>query len=214
MEIRRYIALLRTWGWLPLLAIIVSGSAAYIVSRNTTPIYRASARLLIDEAPGATSGNDYSQILLEQKLAATYVELLETRPILQKTIEELHLATTVERLASKISVSAPQDTQILAVSVEDSDPKRAEETANTLAKVFIEDNIERQSGRFSEVIENREEAYNLLREQVDQLEAEIDNFGAAETPEETRTLSELEQQLREAKNRATINFDEVERLSK
>ena len=130
MEIKRYFELLWRWAWLIILGAIIAGTAAYLISRNTTPVYQASAKLLIDEAPGSASGNDYSQILLEQRLAQTYVEILTTEPILTETIERLDLPyDSPGELAARTTVSAPPETQIIIVSIEDIDPQRAADTA-------------------------------------------------------------------------------------
>ncbi|MCZ7667066.1 MAG: Wzz/FepE/Etk N-terminal domain-containing protein [Chloroflexi bacterium] len=53
MVIKEYIALVWRWAWLIVLGILVAAAAAFIVSKNTTPVYRASSRLLIDQAPGS-----------------------------------------------------------------------------------------------------------------------------------------------------------------
>ena len=53
MELRKYIALMMEWWWLVVLAMLVSGASAYAVSASQQSVYRANARLLIDEAPGA-----------------------------------------------------------------------------------------------------------------------------------------------------------------
>ncbi len=68
MEIKRYFSLLWRWSWLIIGGAVLAGGLAYLVNINTPPVYSASARLLIDEGPGSSSGNDYSQILLEERL--------------------------------------------------------------------------------------------------------------------------------------------------
>ena len=140
MEIKQYIALIWHWAWLIILGALLAGATAFFVNRQTTPVYSASSRLLIDEAPGTNSGNEYSQVLMEQRLALTYVELMTTRPILEKTVEVLDLPFNSNVLSGMIAVSAPHDTQILNVSVQDTDPERAAAIANTLGDVFIAEN--------------------------------------------------------------------------
>jgi non-specific protein-tyrosine kinase len=157
MEIQRYLALFIRWIWLVLLGAVIAGGTAYLISKNTTPVYRTSSRLLIDEAPGGSAGNDYSQILLEQRLAQTYVEIMTTRPVLLETIERLELPFTPEKLGRMLSVSAPQDTKIVVISVEDTDPLRAADIANTLGEVFISQTEARENLRYAEPIANWQE---------------------------------------------------------
>ncbi len=142
MELKNYFSLIWRWAWLIILGIIIAAGAAFVVSKNTTPIYQSTSRLLIDQAPGAGSGNDYTQILVEERLAQTYVELLKTDPIINKTIEQLGLESelSANQLKGKISVSAPQETQINIISVQDIDAERAALISNTVGQVFISEN--------------------------------------------------------------------------
>lgn len=80
MEIRKYMNLARTWAWLLIAIIGITGITAYFIGRNTPPVYLASTLILIDEAPGGNAGNQYAELLVEQQLATTYAELLERRP--------------------------------------------------------------------------------------------------------------------------------------
>ncbi|MCA9977831.1 MAG: hypothetical protein KC413_18855, partial [Anaerolineales bacterium] len=157
MEIKRYIALVWRWAWLIILGVVVAGGSAFLVSTNTTPIYRASARFLIDEAPRGGSSNEYAQILLEERLAQTYVQIIETNSVLEETLNRLEKpVASVQQLAGMVSVSAPQDTQILIINVEDTDRQRAAVIANTVGEVFIEQNLERENQRYAEPIANWE----------------------------------------------------------
>jgi non-specific protein-tyrosine kinase len=121
-EIKEYAAIIWHWAWLIILGTLVAGGVAYLYSSNQTPIYSASARLLIDEAPGSNSGNDYSQLLLEQQMAATYIELIRTRPVMEEVIERLDLDFTPGELSGRVSVNVPVDTQILVITVNDERP--------------------------------------------------------------------------------------------
>ena len=212
MEMRHYLNLLRRKTWLILIAMIISGGSAYLVSKNTAPTYQASTRLLIDEAPGSNAGNEYAQLLLEQQLAGTYVELLQTRPVLEKTIAELGLNTSVDALASEISVSTPQDSKILGIQVRNHDSNRAAAIANTLAQVFIQDNEERQSQRYAESIQKRQQLLDDLADQIEALETEISSYGEVDTPERQAAYDRLQTNLRETQIKYTQNFQDLEDL--
>lgn len=212
MVIKEYIALVWRWAWLIVLGILVAAAAAFIVSKNTTPVYRASSRLLIDQAPGTGSGNEYTQILVEQRLAQTYVELLNTEPVLEETIERLDLPYTPGQLKGKISVSAPQDTQIINISVEDTNPQRAALIANTLGEVFISQNQERESRRFADPIENWEARLQELGNEIESLQIQISDVGEATTAAERATLSRLQTNLNEAQVQYTDVFNNLNQL--
>ncbi len=194
MEIRRYLTLLQRRWWLVLLAAVTAGATAFFVSIYTTPVYRASAQFLIDELPG-TSDNEYNQVLLEQRLAQTYVEIIKMPSVLDETIRQLGLPYSPRQLEEMASVSVLRDTQIIDVSVEDTDPDRAANIANTMGQVFIEQNQERENARYAEPIANWEERASEISDDILALEAEIRRENPANTPEEQAALSRMETQL-------------------
>ena len=212
MVLKNYISLVWHWAWLIILGIIVAAAAAFVVSKNTTPVYQSTSRLLIDQAPGAGSGNDYTQILVEERLAQTYVELLNTTPILEETISQLGLPFTTGQLKGKISVSAPQDTQIIIIRVEDTEPDRAALIANTLGDVFIIQNQNRESLRYAEPISNWENRLQIVGDDIETIETEINAIGEAITAEEKATLSRLETNLNEAQIQYTEIFNNLNGL--
>ncbi|MBK7918643.1 MAG: polysaccharide biosynthesis tyrosine autokinase [Chloroflexi bacterium] len=212
MALKDYFSLVWRWTWLVVLGVLVAGGAAYIVSKNTTPVYRASSRLLIDEAPGSNAGNDYSQVLFEQRLAQTYVEILTTTPILEKTISALDLPFSAAALRGKITVSAPQDTQIIVISVEDTDKERTAAIANALGEVFIAENQARDNLRYAEPIANWQGRMNEIADTIQGLETQINVFSEAESAEDLALRSRLETQLNEAQIRYTEAFNNLNQL--
>ncbi len=212
MELKRYWALIWRWLWLIVLGVLVAGTTAYLVSSRMTPVYSASSRLLIDQAPGSSSGNEYSQVLLEQRLALTYIELLKTRPVLEETILRLDLPLTAGQLSSMISVSAPQDTQIIVLSVEDIDPRRAADIANELGAVFVDSNQERQNLRYAGPIANWQQRQEEVGDEIEALEIEISSLGTPATAIEQSALSRLEVHLNEAQIRYTEAFNNLNDL--
>ncbi len=219
MEIKRYIALIRHWLWAIVLGSLVAGVTAYVVNSRQTPVYRASASYLIDNAPTGRD-SDYANLLTEQRLTLTYLELIQTHPVYAEVVQRLNpsLQDTVEinqladNLARTVSVSAPLDTQIIIVSVEDTDPVRAAQIANLIGEVFSTQNQERQSERFAEAINNWENQLTPLLENVSDLQGQINEFGAADTPDEKTELSALQLALNQAQVRYTDAFENLQTL--
>lgn len=211
MEIRRYIIMLQRWAWLIVVGAVVAGGTAYLINVNTRPIYQASARLLIDEAP-ESGGNEYAQALFEERLATTYVELLALYPVLSETVERLNLDMDPGQLKNRLNVSASSQAQIIIISVEDEDPTRAALIANTVGDVFMDLNQERESARFAASIASYEEQMETLQAEISAVERQIIELGEPDTAEEQVKLAELETARREAQIRYTEAFNTRESL--
>jgi capsular exopolysaccharide synthesis family protein len=215
MEIRRYFNVVKRYSWLVILSAIVAGAAAFLISSNMTPIYQATSRYLIDEAPGSTSSsNEYSQLLTEQILAQTYVEIATTRPVLEETITELGLPFSPSQLRAKVTVSAPADRQIMIITAQDTDPERAAAIANTIGNVFVRQNQERDNLRYAEPISNWQDRMAAIGDEINELEIALGELDGSLSVEEDAAKSRLSQQLNEAQIRYTEAFNNLNALQR
>ena len=213
-EIKKYASIIWHWAWLIVLGALVAGGVAYLYSSSQTPVYSASARLLIDEAPGSNSGNDYSQLLLEQQMATTYIELIRTRPVMEETIERLALTEdlTAEELLAHTQVNVPMDTQILVITVNDPSPSRAATLANTIGEVFTDQTAIRENLRYAAPIQNWQTQLDEIATKIEGIETQINTAIGGESPEELAAMSLLETQLKETQIRYTDAFNNLNEL--
>ncbi len=182
MELREYVALLRKRLGLILICTILAGAAAFFVSRQSTPIYEASATVMVNQASSPTASAVYADILTAERLARTYANLLMSRPVVEQTAAQLGIdPRSIERT---INVSPVRDTQLLEITVEGPDPGLIARIANTLPEVFIERNQELQLGRLSQSKAN-------LEQEIANTEADI-----ARTTEELRQATDDTQKTR------------------
>lgn len=151
MDLRQYGQLARKWALLVVVCTVVAAGAAYVVSKNSTPVYQASAKLLVNQSSTSNQVNlAYQDILMSQQLARTYANLLSDRPVVEGTAQRLNLPTdqkSLARLQGSISVTPIRDTQLLEVRVEGENPELIALVANTLPEVFIVQNQQLQLGR-------------------------------------------------------------------
>lgn len=130
----------RLWA-VALAAVFVTGAVTgYGLWR--TPVYEASARLLVSqqqvgdaEASGGLSGEVQG---LEQ-FTKTVAEAVGGRRVAEGAIREAGLPVTPEMLSSNLDVEQVEGTQFIAVAYGDPDPARAMETANAVAQVTSEE---------------------------------------------------------------------------
>ncbi len=141
LDIRAYLHILRRWWWILVLGLTSTALVAFFVSNSMTPIYDAAVRILVrgGQTPGAPS---LTEIQASQQLARSYGDLIKTRPILEKVIEQLSLPYGPGRLLGKIDISSPRS--LIEIKASDPDPRLAAQIANTTAQVFIDDFFVRQ----------------------------------------------------------------------
>ncbi|HEM61389.1 MAG TPA: polysaccharide biosynthesis tyrosine autokinase, partial [Chloroflexi bacterium] len=147
MELREFISVVLRRLWLIVLAIALVGGMTYALSVSSTPIYSATATLHIDF--GADPRTDpYTGLRTSEASAKTYVEMMKSTDLLQEVINTLALPVSAKELQGALNVQQIRDTQLIQVSVEDSNPGRAAATANEIARTLMERNQTAQRARY------------------------------------------------------------------
>ena len=85
IDIKEYFYLFWSWIWLIILAGVIAGAVAYLVSIRTTPIYQSSTRLLVSDPP-ALSNVNYGGMVSSQNMTSTYAQMMVDDPVLQGVI--------------------------------------------------------------------------------------------------------------------------------
>ncbi len=194
MELKQYASLLWRWAWLIALGTVLAAVSAYVTSKLTTPVYSASATLLINQAPN-DKATDYTSILTSERLARTYSELLKQRPVLEETISSLGLDLTTETLGRQVEVQLVRDTQLIKLTVEDTDPARAALLANTIPQVFSQQNQELQASRYAASKNSLSQQLDDINRQISQTQGAIDDIGSPKTAAEETELNRLQANL-------------------
>ena len=107
-----------------------------------TPKYQSSTTLLLATNSSSnkteTESITTTDVTLNSKLVSTYSKLVESSKIIRKVISNLSLNIDEDVLKKSISVTAVEDTEMIQISVKNTDPVLATKIANETAKVFIE----------------------------------------------------------------------------
>lgn len=82
------------------------------------------------------SSVDFGQIQAEKALISTYSEIVKSKGIADKVINNLNLDMDYEEFSEKVSIEPVKDTQIISVKVVDTIPERAQDIANETANIF------------------------------------------------------------------------------
>ncbi len=136
--IKGYLQIIKRKSWIMFLitfiAIIVSTGVSFFA---VNPVYEANTTLLVDinKKPGAEIVTS-EQLSVSEKLAVTYGEIIKSKSVLNEVEDSLDLKCGYEELSDKVNVSSINKTQIISVSVQDTNPKRATDIANAIPTAF------------------------------------------------------------------------------
>lgn len=114
-------------------AVLVSGIVSFYF---LTPIYQSSTQFLVNQAKDDQPVYNPGEIQTNLQLINTYNVIIKSPAILDIVKNNLDLDMTTEQLNSKITVGSQTDSQVVAITVQDEDPKMAADIANTTVSVF------------------------------------------------------------------------------
>ena len=121
-------------------ALAVGGVVYYDINIKK-PMYKTSTTVVLAQSSdkNITSQATLNDVNLNQKLVATYTEIVKSKLVLQQAIDELGLETSVNDLAKHVTVTAVEDTEILKITVEDGNKEIAAQIANKIADIFTKE---------------------------------------------------------------------------
>lgn len=102
------------------------------------PLYTTYTTIILTKSNEAQTSTTITQndILLNQKLVETYTKIIKSKLVLDQVISETGITYTAEELGQNVAVEAYENTEMLKISVTDSDPELAASIANSIAQVF------------------------------------------------------------------------------
>lgn len=125
--------------WLIVLITVIlttiSGLVSYFV---LTPVYQSSTQLLVNQEKTDQTAYNTGDIQANIQLINTYNVIIKSAAILDLVSEELNGEYNASELNNMITVGSVQNSQVLTLTVENTDPIMAAQVANTTAKVFQE----------------------------------------------------------------------------
>lgn len=138
LNLRELFLILRKRAWIiiliTVLSITVTGFVSYFLLQ---PVYETFTTLMVGKPKNYNDEIQYQDVLLNQKLVATYGEIVKSCVVLNEVIEKLDLKISSKELSEKINVSSVGDTEIIKIQVFDTNPELATNIANELASVLI-----------------------------------------------------------------------------
>jgi non-specific protein-tyrosine kinase len=150
------------------LSVLIAAASSYLVSQRLSPVYQASATILVGQSIQATE-LDTRDILTSERIALTYANVARRRSVLQGVVEALGLSQGWRDLQERVRVELVQDTQLLEVTVEAGSPEEARAIADEVARQLIL--------LSPTALQDEEEAekQQLVRQRLENLQARIES---------------------------------------
>jgi len=167
MELRQYLSLIGKWLWLIVLSVAIAATSSYLASRASVPIYITKTTLMVGRMIQNPDPNSID-LYTGQQLAYTYAQLARREPVLRGAVESLGLKMDPRAVAGQVSANIILQTQLLEISVVDTNPQRAKALADAIAQQLI---LLTNPGTTSS-LDAEKQAF--LRSQMDDLKGKIE----------------------------------------
>lgn len=129
--------------WVVLVSAVLCGTLMGMAAKNNVTTYSATSKLYIVNKD--SFGIKMADLQLGTALTSDYQEVFKTWEVHEMVIEELGLPYSYQEMQSMLTVSNPEDTRVLYITVTYPDAKMAAEIANSYAeaaKTFIIKNMD------------------------------------------------------------------------
>ncbi len=137
LNISSLLDLFKKWFLLILLFTLIGLGSAIFYGYSSPIIYESTTTLYVEPQVNS-SIVDYEGILTNSKMIKTYKQIIKSRKIVNKVIDNLKLDITYDKLIDMMTISAVSDTEMLSINIKSEYYQQATIIANELANVFID----------------------------------------------------------------------------
>jgi succinoglycan biosynthesis transport protein ExoP len=205
MELRHYIAILWRRKWVIAVTLVVTVTVVVIGTLLATPTYAASTTLrVLTTTSGSVDWVDYD-IMYADRLMSTYANVATSGPVLEELVRRLGLDEPPQ-----IETEILANTELMQITVEDSNPILAREAANALAEILVAQSRELYTG-------GGRTAQEILSEQLAQIEDELNQARrqyeslVAQSPEDSERIAAASRAIALKEETYTMLLEQYER---
>lgn len=120
--------------WILLLTgLVLAAGTGLFTNYLIQPLYSSTAKLYI--LTSSTSITSLADIQVGTSLTKDYIQLVQSRPVVEQVIENLNLNKTYEQLLEQMEFTNPSDTRILVITAEDPNPVLAKDIVDQFVEV-------------------------------------------------------------------------------
>jgi uncharacterized protein involved in exopolysaccharide biosynthesis len=180
VHLREYLRIVRKQKWRIAACFVVAVGAVGLATYLQQPVYRASTKALIERDVGrvVNFGNVPAPVGEERDFIQTQLQIIRSRPVIQRAIETLGLVgrrpelakvrDPVNAVTAAITVEPVRSSRLVEIRVEDTDPKMAAEIANGVANAYVHQDLDMK-------LAAAREALSWLTAQVSDLKSKVND---------------------------------------
>ncbi|WP_028784013.1 YveK family protein [Thalassobacillus devorans] len=117
-------------------AVIIAALISYFF---LTPTYEATTQFIVNTSQSQEESEfDVNDIRTNVELINTYNVVIKSPAILDDVVSEMNLSMSADSLRQKLNISSEQNSQVVSVTVTDTNQNRAAMVANTTVEIFHE----------------------------------------------------------------------------
>lgn len=192
MDLLRHFNVLKRHRWLILALMIVMGLEAAVMASLRTPVYRATATVLLRP-------NDPAERLNPQNSPRPFVDdpdryvnaqkdIVASEAVAREAIKVLSPGTTVSEVQQRVSVSQKGASDILAISAMHVSPRRARDIANAVAHGYLENRRQTAVAGLLRATRDIEARLEELQRRIAELDTKIASTGPGQAPTTAEAL--------------------------
>jgi len=133
VELTQFVRILRKRWWIVVVAVIVTSTSGFLFSRLQSPVYQATAEVVIQPARPDLGLTQSAKTLLR-----LYMTVVDSNRFASQVIDRLALDMIPERLRANAHFAAEDDRLVIRIEIEDTDPRQAADIARMWAQLVQE----------------------------------------------------------------------------
>jgi len=123
--------------WIIIISVFAFGVGGYLYCNlNQKTMYKSESKLMV--VTQNINESDFKSSSINENVVRTYLEIIKSKKVLNKVIEELNLDLTYNKLYDIVSINMAEKTGIINVSVVDSKSENINSITNKIIEVFTD----------------------------------------------------------------------------
>ncbi len=191
MDFKQLFQLVKRWYWLLILGLVLGAAAGVLYSRFQTPVYEATAKILVMRAPDQTTAA--LAYLSPTELATTFSQLITTQPVLDELSNQLGIKVHKDQIV----IQPVSSSQIVKVIVDADDPQMSAKIANGLVDTAIKQYVDLQTGLYKSSEKNIQDQMKDVQGKISDLQTQITQTSESILSTQTKQIQDQMTPLQE-----------------